>query len=99
MSKAIEFTTSKKQLVNSNYVYPEGEFIFHLIQASAIEATTSYITVPLNTNPNYLHVALAYIPMSLAFNIIFDFFFYWGHRFLHHAHLPWHKIHHHPHTC
>jgi len=95
MSKLIEFTTSDKPISNSNYVYPEGEFIIHLVQASAIESITSYMIVPLNQNPNYLYIAAAFIPMSLIFNIIFDFFFYWGHRALHLAHSPWHKIHHH----
>lgn len=95
MSKLIEYTTNIKPVVNSNYVYPEGEFVYHLVQASAIEAATTYIIVPQNTNPNYLYVAGAFIPMSFAFNVLFDFFFYWGHRALHLSHSPWHKIHHH----
>ena len=95
MSKLLEFTTSVKPIVNSNYVYPEGEFTFYLVQASAIEAATSYMIVPQNANPNYIYVAGAFIPMSFAFNIIFDFFFYWGYRALHLSHSPWHKIHHH----
>lgn len=95
MSKIIENSTNQKALVNSNYVYPEGEFTFYLLQASLIEATTSYIIIPYNSNPNYYYVAAAFIPMSLLFNIIFDFFFYWGHRCLHYNHLPWHKMHHH----
>jgi sterol desaturase/sphingolipid hydroxylase (fatty acid hydroxylase superfamily) len=95
MSKVIEYSTNKKAIINYNYNYPEGEYIFYIIQASAIEASTSYYIVPHNENPNYLYVAAAFIPMSFAFNIIFDFFFYWAHRILHRAHLPWHKQHHH----
>lgn len=95
MSKLIEYTTNVKPVVNSNYVYPEGEFVYHLVQASAIEAATTYMVVPQNQTPQYLYVACAFIPMSFAFNVIFDFFFYWGHRALHLSHSPWHKIHHH----
>jgi sterol desaturase/sphingolipid hydroxylase (fatty acid hydroxylase superfamily) len=94
MAKAIENNIHAKPQANADYVYPQGEFIGHVIQAAVIEATTTYIIIPLNLTPNYTTVAIAFIPMSFAFDVIFDFFFYWGHRALHHNHSPWHKIHH-----
>ena len=94
MPKLIEHSISEKPIVNSNYIYPQGEFIFYMVQASVIDAVTTYIIVPNNTSPNYIYVTLAFIPMSFAFFVIFDFFFYWGHRSLHISHLPWHKEHH-----
>jgi len=94
MVKAIEYNTRAKPQANADYVYPHGEFIGYVIQAAAIEATTTYITKPLNLTPNYVSVAIVFVPMSFAFDVIFDFFFYWGHRALHHNHSPWHKTHH-----
>jgi len=94
MAKVLEYISKAKPHANTDYVYPQGEFILYTIQASAIESITTYLTVPLNNNPNYGIVVIAFIPMSFAFDIIFDFFFYWGHRALHYNHSPWHKIHH-----
>lgn len=94
MTKAIEYVTNEKPLVNKNHVETEGYFVYFLIQSSAIEAATVYIIVPQNLNPKYWQVAMTFIPMSFLHMVIFDLMFYGTHRFLHQTHLPWHKQHH-----
>jgi len=92
--KMIEYSTLHKQVLNANYVYPEGEFLFYVIQGSIIETTTTYLSLPNPVDENISLVLLTFIPLSFIFELIFDFFFYWSHRFLHISHLPWHKVHH-----
>jgi sterol desaturase/sphingolipid hydroxylase (fatty acid hydroxylase superfamily) len=94
LTKAIESSTSVKPFANNNHIEPRGEYIYYILQTSALEAVATYVIVPLNTNPNYYSVALAYIPMSFLFMVIFDLFFYGVHRFLHKTHSIWHKQHH-----
>lgn len=94
MIKTFDYALSDKLPINKNYIHPEGEFTYYILQASFLESATTYCVTPLNVTPNSLIVAAAFLPMSFAFEIIFDFFFYWSHRLLHTAHIPWHKDHH-----
>ena len=92
--KSIELSTSEKAIINKNYQYPDSEFIFYIVQASGIEALTTYCLTVRNDEPNLIVITLAFIPMSFVFEIIFDFFYYWSHRFLHVTHASCHKTHH-----
>jgi len=94
MTKGIEYSVKNKELANTNYKYPEGEFIYYIAQGSAIETLTIYFIKPYNLTPSLPLIAAAFIPMSFVFEIIFDFFFYLAHRQLHLTHSSWHKMHH-----
>ena len=94
MTKAIENSIYTKPITNLNYIYPEGEFLYYIIQGSLIETATTYFTIPYNQEPNYLLISMAFIPMSFVFEIVFDFFFYWIHRFFHTSYISSHKKHH-----
>ena len=94
MSKTVEMAVDHKAIINQNYEYPEGDYIYFMIQASLLESATTYCVSVKNTEPNTALVAVAFIPMSFGFFLVFDFFYYWTHRWLHTAHLSWHKTHH-----
>lgn len=75
------------------------EFHYNVVTSTAVESITHVIiksTTKLNI-PGNLYVELLYfIPVSFFFEIIFDFFHYFGHRILHHKYLYkyLHKKHH-----
>ena len=96
MTKFLEYSIRDKAPIKENYVYPDGEFLGYIVQASVIEAAATLLVIPGNPEANILYVTLAFIPMSFIFEVLFDFFHYWAHRTLHiYANvLPWHKTHH-----
>jgi sterol desaturase/sphingolipid hydroxylase (fatty acid hydroxylase superfamily) len=94
MVKALDRYSRSKQPIVQTYTYPEGEFVHSIVQASMIETITERCIVPLNNQSNIGFACLVFIPMSLCFEILFDFFHYWSHRSLHTMYFPWHKTHH-----
>lgn len=94
MCKGLEYATEHKPITNADYKKPEEEFIYYIAQGSLIETLSVYVINPTNMNPDWLTVSVFFIPMSFAFEVIYDFFFYWGHRYLHVTHSPLHKLHH-----
>lgn len=95
MSKAIEYySTNGKQLLNADYIYPEGEYLPYIVQGSIIETTTTYLSLTNTVDTNIPVTMITFIPMSFIFEIIFDFFYYCNHRILHTYNFPWHKVHH-----
>lgn len=94
ITKSLEHKASEKSPANSNYIYPQGEYVYYLLSASALEAVTTYTIIPANINPNYYTITATFIPMSFLFMVIFDLFFYGMHRLFHQTHSKWHKLHH-----
>ena len=92
--KALDRYSRTKQPILQTYIYPEGDFMKSIVQASVIETVTERFIIPHNIRGNIGSALLVFIPMSLCFEIIFDFFHYWSHRFLHTINLSWHKTHH-----
>ena len=77
----------------------KGEFFLYFLSTSILEGFTSYYVENNIINfrdTNYLYDAIDFIPLSLIFEIIFDFVHYSTHRLLHnpllYTHI--HKIHH-----
>lgn len=75
-----------------------GEFDVKLIQSAVIE-TTTFVCIQnyFDFQHNFIMPDLMlFIPISFVFEIFFDFFHYWMHRFLHNRYLyPYfHKMHH-----
>ena len=92
LTKTIEIFTQEKELINANYIYPPGDFQFHIIQASAIEFITVQC-VRFNSNESLITI-ITFIPVSFLFEIIFDFFHYCLHRGMHLVPNSYHKTHH-----
>jgi sterol desaturase/sphingolipid hydroxylase (fatty acid hydroxylase superfamily) len=93
ISHMIEWASQKAPLLNENYRYPENvPYLHYMAQAAALEA----VTLPLITMgpANVPWTVVTFIPISFVFEVIFDFFHYWSHRYLHSAEWSWHTSHH-----
>jgi sterol desaturase/sphingolipid hydroxylase (fatty acid hydroxylase superfamily) len=79
-----------KLIIKNNYIQQKKSHYLYLLSSSTIEYVTFYI-IANNTifgihNPNKLNIFynyLLFIPISLVYEIIFDFFHYWSHRICH----------------
>lgn len=86
---SIQYVLRDKPFINEhNRIEPVekyyGEFNINVITASVIESIAILVFkqyLPLSTNIMYDFATL--IPISFLFEIIFDFFHYWTHRFCH----------------
>ena len=74
------------------YTSPTGAYELHTIQAGCVE----YLGLSLlpTLHPSHGLNLVTFIPLSFAFEILYDFFFYWGHRMSHRLGSSWHKQHH-----
>ena len=62
----------------------KGEFHINIIQSSIVESLAIvYIQTILPLHSNILYDIITFIPKSLLFELIFDFFHYWTHRYMH----------------
>jgi sterol desaturase/sphingolipid hydroxylase (fatty acid hydroxylase superfamily) len=92
----IEYITQNKKGVEDipkeSYPY---EFHVNICTTTAIETVTHLCMYPMNTQSVYKDVVW-FVPMSLLFEIVFDFFHYWSHRMVHHTYVYKyiHKKHH-----
>lgn len=96
-------TSSKTSIADNNSLQEKYPYEFHVImlQTNCIETIThiyicSFMKFNQGLSQSILCDLILFIPISFLFEIIFDFFHYSGHRFLH---SPWiyryfHKIHH-----
>ena len=100
LCQGIEYFTSHRPYVNSNYKEPNesfpGEFMLYLAQGSVLELATSYWAPAYTDKDESPFSCVSFIPLSFAFEIIFDFFHYWVHRLMHMHPLLYklHKTHH-----
>jgi hypothetical protein len=81
--------------------YPH-EFDFHLIQAAFIDTIMYYsmVTYFYQTffTQSYSNTDFIYfIPLSFYYEVVFDFFFYWGHRYMHTNSYLYQTVHKHHH--
>jgi len=100
----IEQGTLNKKNINDRHEINEryyGEFHLSLITTTSIETLThmyiySYMAFRFDLSYSILYDLVMFIPISFLFEILFDFFHYWGHRILHHplVYIYSHKIHH-----
>jgi sterol desaturase/sphingolipid hydroxylase (fatty acid hydroxylase superfamily) len=92
-SHLIEWVTQTAPLLNTNYRYPSDvPYIHYMVQAAALEAVTLPFIHTVSTNVPW--TILTFIPISFLFEVIFDFFHYWSHRYLHQVSWSWHTDHH-----
>jgi sphinganine C4-monooxygenase len=86
----ISFSLKNKENINSimqNYkeVY-KNEFLINLLSSTTVETFTYIIikkTIYTEIQPIFYLDFVYFIPKSFIFEVIFDFFHYWSHRFLH----------------
>ena len=77
-----------------------GEFWFNLIRTSLVESFTKFVVYNYVVRAGaveYWRDLLLFVPYSLAFEIIFDFFHYWSHRLLHIYPFLYRNVHKHHH--
>lgn len=73
---------------------------FYYLGTASVVETVSLVSIAticeVNTRDNFLGTFLTFIPISFAVEIVFDFFHYWAHRFMHtvSALYSFHKTHH-----
>lgn len=93
----------KKAIQNNNYITEEYPYELYVImlRSNLIETIThiyilSFMTFYQDLSQRWLYDLTLFIPISFLFEILFDFFHYSGHRFLHHplVYRYFHKIHH-----
>jgi sterol desaturase/sphingolipid hydroxylase (fatty acid hydroxylase superfamily) len=61
-----------------------NEFMLYLCSSTIVETITNLFLIKQFTNDDINNMDLVYfIPLSFAFEVIFDFFHYWAHRILH----------------
>jgi sterol desaturase/sphingolipid hydroxylase (fatty acid hydroxylase superfamily) len=74
------------------YMSPTGQYERHVVQSASAE----YLALSLlpTLQPSHGLNLVTFIPLSFAFEILYDFFFYWGHRISHRLGSSWHKKHH-----
>ena len=87
----IDTLTSASPLTYTNYQEPEGPFELYVVQAAVLECITTGL---LPVTDNRTSTLVLFIPISFAFEVIYDFFHYWIHRGMHVTHHSWHKTHH-----
>lgn len=100
LAYGLEAASASLPYLNSNYRSPEelysGEFIVYVAQAAAIEAIFTSLNGSLfSFEPDSVGLQLlTFIPVSFAFEILYDFFHYWSHRAMHNYYIDLHKSHH-----
>ena len=76
----------------------KGEFILQLIKISIFEFVSFLVLTKTITFVDYnIYDFVYFIPLSFCYEVIFDFFHYWTHRFLHsqpQIYIKTHKVHH-----
>ena len=74
------------------YMSPSGLYERHTIQSAGVE----YLVLSMlpTLYPSNSFNLITFIPLSFVFEIIYDFFFYWGHLMSHVYGVSWHKKHH-----
>jgi sterol desaturase/sphingolipid hydroxylase (fatty acid hydroxylase superfamily) len=93
ISHLIEWASLRSPVINKNYVYPRDvSYLHYMAQAAAIETVTTQLIVTAPTN--VIWTVTTFVPVSFVFEVVFDFFHYWGHRSLHHVPWSWHHGHH-----
>ena len=101
LAYGMEAASASLPHLNSDYQYPKekysGEFVVYVAQAAAIEAVfTSLNSSLMSFAPDSVALQLlTFIPVSFVFEILYDFFHYWGHRLMHVYYVDLHKSHHH----
>jgi len=87
------FTSNKIQPYRKSHQDISGCFEPYVIQAAGLETITLHF-LPTMVDTNIVKTIVLFIPVSFAFEIMYDFFHYWIHRSMHIMHDPWHKTHH-----
>lgn len=94
--KNIEYITPEERVVPSEKFYKE--FDLYVITTSIVEVVTSLFIKKymVREGQNIIYDLITFIPYSFCFEIIFDFFHYFGHRLSHSKYLYryFHKLHH-----
>jgi sterol desaturase/sphingolipid hydroxylase (fatty acid hydroxylase superfamily) len=87
----IDYTTS----VGQQDVVIHGNKEPYVLQAAALETITVFcLPVVSGYEGQWIRTLICFIPVSFAFEVLFDFFHYWIHRSMHAVHYSWHKTHH-----
>jgi len=94
----VQYVTRHK-LPLSSFVPREAypyEFHVHLLRTTAVESLTHVMISEWIVFSKELNWIVYWIPLCFLFEIVFDFFHYFAHRFLHHplVYRHFHKIHH-----
>lgn len=101
LAYGIEVASASLPHLNSDYQAPKeqysGEFVVYVAQAAAIEAVVTSLNNGLFSFAvdSVVLQLLTFIPVSFAFEILYDFFHYWSHRAMHNYYIDLHKSHHH----
>lgn len=95
---------NKKQICENNTIvenYP-NEFNFNVVRSTFVEMTTYYSIVTFMSDSFYLPLrienAIYFVPFTFYYEVVFDFFHYWSHRFIHTNKYLYKKIHKHHHA-
>lgn len=100
---ALEKVTHKKEDIGIRQIPIEdykGEFMLNVINASCIESIGTYIAkCYILSELININMLIYFIPISFIFELIFDFFHYWSHYYMHknaflykHSHKKHHKF-------
>lgn len=94
-SHLIEWASQRAPIINKNYVYPRDvPYLHYMAQAAALETATTQLIVASVAPTNVAWTVVSFVPASFLFEVVFDFFHYWGHRSLHQIAWSWHHGHH-----
>lgn len=74
------------------YMSPTGQYERQTVQSAGVE----YLALSLlpTLHPSHGLNLVTFIPLSFAFEVLYDFFFYWAHLLAHVYGVSWHKKHH-----